>query len=69
MLQSLEIPKDCVHIVVELQAIEGAWRHDMVYCQKQLVETPYVLMELHTRSTTFLMFKQQSCHGPQNSLC
>ena len=57
MLQSFEIPRDCVHIVVEHQAMEGAWRHDMVYCQNQLVETPYALIDFHTRSTKFIMIK------------
>ena len=57
MLQSLEFPRDCIHIVLEHQAMEGAWRHDMVYCQNQLIETPYVLMEFLTRSVKILMLK------------
>ena len=57
MLQSLEFPRDCLHIVVAHQAMEGVWRHDMVYCQNQCIETPYVLMEFHTRSAKFLMLK------------
>ena len=57
MLQSLEFPRDCVHIVVAHQAMEGVWRHAMVYCKNQCIETPYVLMEFHTRSAKFLMLK------------
>ena len=57
MLQSLEFPRDCVHIVVGHQAMEGVWRHDMVYFQNQLIETPYVLMEFLTRSAKILMLK------------
>ena len=57
MLQSLEFPRDCVHIAVEHQAMEDAWRHDMVYCPNPFIETPYVLIEFLTRSAKFLMLK------------